>query len=597
MTDRRPAWIFLLLGLAGALPAAEAPPLERGDDERISPSGPYRSRVRVLEPGATEAPADPATMLEQTDDDYARALLLRQLAHRGLAGGDDTAAIRRFEEALALEALAPHAAAQMQLNLGQLYARAGRFAEAAAALEAGLAATPAPEPVLLLTLAAAYAQTGRFDEAAASAARAVAAEPTPPPDWFHLLLYAHYRLGDLDSCIVVLRDMLGRWPEDTELWLQLASLQHASGDTAGALAALELAALRGLLTEPDQWLRLAHLRLAGGVPDRAAQLVAELLEQGRLEPVADNWRLLASAWLQARELHRALPALERAAELDGDAATWLRAGELATELEDWAGAARLLDRALAARPADGSYGRTLLLLGQARYRLGQRGAAERAFREAAELGGVYLAAQQWLDFLAVAAEAPPAGAAESVAPQSVAPQSVALVGQTQAVAPTQAEPDAAPAAPLEVKQVPAMRLYAAGEQTRGAELVAVTRELARELGRVSRRERLEWMGPMHIIFHGPGLDADDPVRVEAGAPLRRVAPNRGRFSSRALAPFECVYRRYEGSWEGLAGAWRELWRDAEAAGYRASGEARQVMVHVTPDADAGIVVELQIGIM
>ena len=154
----------------------------------------------------------------------------------------------------------------------------------------------------------------------------------------------------------------------------------------------------------------------------------------------------------------------------------------------------------------------------------------------------------------------------------------------------------APATPVATKMIPAMRVYAVSQPSSGAQLADHAGQLARDLVRVSRRERVEWTGPLQIVVEGDVTDPAQTVSLSVAAPIRRVTPARGRFRSGKLDAMRCAFVRYEGPWDGLAAAWRTLYDNAVAAGHTPSGEARQLILH-RGNRGKGSIVELQIGIL
>jgi predicted Zn-dependent protease len=74
------------------------------------------------------------------------------------------------------------------------------------------------------------------------------------------------------------------------------------------LNVLQLAYVRNVLVKEDGLITLAQLLITQGVPDRAGRILLELLEQKKIELSDNNWKLLASAWMQSRERKQAIQA-------------------------------------------------------------------------------------------------------------------------------------------------------------------------------------------------------------------------------------------------------------------------------------------------
>ncbi|MDH3589316.1 MAG: tetratricopeptide repeat protein, partial [Gammaproteobacteria bacterium] len=548
--------IAVLVLLVSAATAQTA----RTSSGRVDQDGPYQSKVRLLEESQPPEVSAEELLQSSQQNAYGRALIMRQLAQRGIATGDTGSAIDYYEQALALDSLSPLAASQMQVNLGQLYALANRHAEAVRLLEAALTTagdeSSAPDPNLLMSLATSYLQLNRPGDAARHAAAAIGrAGATVATEWLRFVVAAYWKAGEPGAATMWQLRLLDETPDETASWTQLAALYRESGDDARALATLETAALSGLLVDESDWLRLIQMHLDYGTPAIAAQLLKPLVGQ---RPDAQHWQWLAQILLRSGDEVAALGAMQHWAQADTNPAAWLEVGELAAMLGDRDDAIDALQRAATNR-ADGSVrGRALLLLGQLEVERGNTRAAQRALTEASEYGGVYRSASEWLEFLQTMRST-------TEKTESGTGPDTALTSAATAV-PT-------PQTPLAIKTVPRQRVYTANRATSAAALTDTALDLVQRLTRATRRERLEWMGPLHIVVNGDISDPSRAVDVSVAAPIRRVAPPRGEFSSGSLDVFRCAWQRYEGPWEGLEQAWRSLYQQAVAAGLQPTREA------------------------
>lgn len=575
MTDRA-GILLLLLALCLSANAQTA----RTSSGRVSSEGPYKSQVRLLEEHAATEATDDELLASTAQNAYGRALVLRQLAQRGIATGDSDAAIDHYEQALALGSLSPLAMTQMQINLGQLYTLAGRYNEAVALLAAAMIEDEFSDPPLMMSLASAYLQNDQPADAARQAARAInAAGANAAPEWIEFAVYAFWAAGESAEAAKWQLQVLEASPDEAGLWIQLAALYRTAGQPARALATLQAAALSGLLVDDDDWLTLIQMHLEYGTPDLATQWLKPLVDA---RPEAQRWQWLGQVLLRSGDEIAALSALERWAELDATPEAWLEVGELAASVARPGIAVSALRRAAAARAEGGVRGRALLLLGQVEMERGNTNAAKRAFRQAADYGGVYRAATEWLDFLNRSTELPAGDATLSA--------TTSLGDQTDTTATTPPLPQVA------IKSVGLLRVYTGSSETTASALTDTATDLVERLVRASRRERLEWTGPLHIVVTGDIGDPSHRIDVTVAAPVRRAAPPRGGFGSGKLEAFRCVWQRYEGPADGLEQAWRDLYAQTLAAGLQPTQEARQIVLH-RGDRRSSAVVELQIGIL
>jgi hypothetical protein len=346
---------------------------------------------------------------------YPRALVLQAEGWLHTGSGEPIRAIEALRGALALDALPQRAAQDTRYLLAQLLLEQGDAAAAAAVMDDWLAASPSPAPEGLYLAGTALALAGDEARAATYLDRAVAGVDELPEDWGRRLLALQLEAGDDEQARALLRRLIAAHADEKTYWLQLADIEARLDGEAAALSVLETARQRGLLRQPAELLDLAGRWLRLGVPERAAWLLQDVIDDGRLAASPANLDLLADAWWGAGAPARARAAVERAlaaapetgSDLDRQApgaptATQtaavqrqLRLAQLAAELEDWQGVLAATAAALdGADPA--ASGRAHLLAGIARYYRDEREQARRHFELAAEADGSRADAQRWL---------------------------------------------------------------------------------------------------------------------------------------------------------------------------------------------------------
>ncbi|MHB8079105.1 MAG: tetratricopeptide repeat protein [Candidatus Krumholzibacteriia bacterium] len=285
----------------------------------------------------------------------------------GLLEGEVLAGAGRVDEAIARLREArerlPERAEALTLRLADLYRQAGRGDDLLALWGEALTAWPASRPVRLNALHDLIA-AGRTSRALAVAARgdslqSVAAAPDLPEDFSwtveaarllvqtgHVeeaipVLEERRRRGELardetlwlsrlllhaerwNDALVLLRDVVGRWPDDARGYLYLGEALAARGDVAGAEAQvrravkIEPANVEALLTLTRLLTLRAGARPAGaGAPTELAELAARARD---LVP-ADDARgrmILGYAYRTLGEPALAAPQFEAAAALAG----------------------------------------------------------------------------------------------------------------------------------------------------------------------------------------------------------------------------------------------------------------------------------------
>jgi tetratricopeptide (TPR) repeat protein len=174
-------------------------------------------------------------------------------------------------------------------------------------------------------------------------------------------------------------------PQDKAGWQQLASIYSQQQLHDRALVVTELMDHAGMLSTPEETLRVAEQMLYGKMPYRAASYLSQAVEQNRLKGDAAIYQKIANAWLAAREYGKAVPPMQRAFDLSGDANIGARISDIHLQRNDWPAAEAAAQKALA-KGGLKNPGSVRLNLGIALYNQNKLDEARAAFEQAAQAG-------------------------------------------------------------------------------------------------------------------------------------------------------------------------------------------------------------------
>ena len=227
-------------------------------------------------------------------------------------------------------------------------------------LEALFATGDEPPPAAYFSMALARHLSGSDEEALDWAERGLRVHPAPAENHYALASGLNLQLERWARARELLAEMVRLFPAKAIYWRQLVAASLSMDDEEQALVASELGYRRGLLREGDDVLRLARLYLYHEFPHKAARLLARGMDDGVVEATTDNYELLASAWINAREHARAIAPLQKAAQRADDGKLFLRLARLWVEDEDWPRAHQSLEQALERGGLDDEPGARLL---------------------------------------------------------------------------------------------------------------------------------------------------------------------------------------------------------------------------------------------
>lgn len=329
---------------------------------------------------------------------YERAMLWNFYGYMYYGQDNIAKAIEYFAKVVEEEAI-PQALEQNTLfSLAQLALGQGEFEQTIAFLAKWERITPAEQHQKAWVLKAqALYQQGDYKSALAPITKAIelveSKGQVPEENWLVLQRAVYFELGDTKSVAAVLEDMV-RYYNKPEYWVQLAGIYGQLGQEHKQLAMLETAFQQGFLTKGQDLLNLAQTYFFNDVPFKAGQVLEQALQQGAVERNLRNLKLLAQAWVAARETDKASAALLAAAklsddgELDAQRATLLLNAERNQEAISAARAA--LDKGGLKQP-----GAMHLVIGMAELNLENFNAALQAFAIAKKFDDARQSAGQW----------------------------------------------------------------------------------------------------------------------------------------------------------------------------------------------------------
>lgn len=595
----------------------------------------YRSRVYLdMEADPTETVSLSVSELEQKlstlQDGQVRANAERFLAKHYLGQKDYGKAISHIEQLLQRQGAA--APRELYLQLAQLHLLEKQFDAAASDLQRYLGSGPATNADVPLLLAQIQYQRKQYVAAVDALDKAMAMQPVMDAGFRQTALAIYYGAGQYSRCAHIVRQQVAQDMNNAELWQQWVSLHLKAAEYGPALDAMALAWELGIPFREQDIKLLADLYAINQIPASGARKLESGISSGRVKATPSINAQLFRLWMLAGERDKATVSLEKSARGSGDVELQLHLAQLYMEKEQWQPMYDMVLQACDGKLTDKLVSRANLLLGISQLKLGDKALARRSLINATVVGGETEQASQWLAWMQaepatererVGIEGPcstsdtrslfaaglpdsdredAAGDAESetvVKPESTADTSPAA-GERAVIAGVPGAgdplPQGDPAAVLPEKTTPSQALYY-GEYTLAPDTFAqkvMPLVVQLGMGLVKAGGRID--GPLHFIFLEPLSPDSKNIKLRMAFPVSGNPRASGRFKLRQDKGFRCVWRRYEGSPEGVAQAFLQLYADAQLKGLRLSGESRQVIgVDNAPGASV-VRMELQLGL-
>lgn len=392
----------LLLLLALTLPGGAVLAKEQvvGMNERVFKiMGEAQELIDVEDyPGAREVLA---RGLERKLSNYERAHMLNITGYTWYEQEEMDRAIAAYEEARALEDLPNSMLVTLNLTLGQVNLVKEDYVAAEAALRRLIELPEQYLPNNLVLIAAALIGQDRHTEALEPLIEAIetkdAAGEQVRENWLSMLSSVYYEMNDFEAMRDVVERLVITFPREQYL-LNLAALHGQLGDQQRQLALVESLLDDDRITTQSHLKMIVNLYLGENMPYKAARLLSQELESGRVETTVKNLELLSQAWYMSAELDKAIDPLAEAADRSESGELFLRLARLHMDAYRWeeanAAARRALDKGGLRQE-----GHAWLLRGMAEVRLKSFTEARQLFSRAADYDYTEKYAKQWLNYV------------------------------------------------------------------------------------------------------------------------------------------------------------------------------------------------------
>lgn len=338
--------------------------------------------------------------------------------------------IQAYEEFLKYhEAVALSQVANALKTLGQLYLQDGNFNKALEYLYEWKGVTEVFTATDKYTLAQAhfvafqhhsdrqeeFQKNGRANDARAESAKASdhmaktlrwleqaiadfeAEAKTPEEAWWVLQRYCYYYKKDIKKVADILVNLVSHYPK-VKYWEQLGTVYSELERPMDHLVAHDSLFMQEKLTQEGYLKNLAYLYLQMEAPYEAAQVLQWGLDNGHLPKTVKNYDVLSQAYYNARETDKAIPVLERAANMSDDGRLMERLVTMYSVDRRDKEVIETAKKAIAKGNLKNE-GQTWLYMGISHFYLKQYSAAKKAFAKAKDFSKNKKQAENWISYV------------------------------------------------------------------------------------------------------------------------------------------------------------------------------------------------------
>ena len=308
-------------------------------------------------------------------------------------------AIQSFQRSLDLKVLPYAPTMQMLYSVAQLNVAQEKYDVALKQIENWFQLADEPSPDAYVVKATILAQKKQRREALKLVTKAIDMTDKPKESWLAFAVAMNYELEQFKEAGRLLEKLPGLYPEKKKYWKQLAGVYLNLEDNKKALATMELAEKGEYLQENGEIMNLVSLFIYGGIPLKGARLLEKSLKEGKVKKTQKNYEILGDAWVESKEMKKALVAYAKSAKLAKDGRIFAKQGRIYLEQEEWAQADQYLTKGIAKGKLKNAQ-HIHMALGVARFNLKKFDAAKKSFQTAKKTSKkVARQADQWINFV------------------------------------------------------------------------------------------------------------------------------------------------------------------------------------------------------
>jgi tetratricopeptide (TPR) repeat protein len=310
-------------------------------------------------------------------------------------------ALKAYEKVVAQPDIPIAMEVNTKFTIAQLYFVQEEWAKGIKALKEWFAITENPNANAYVLLAQGYYQVKDYDKALFNVEKAISMykekDKVPKEQWYNLARFLYFEKNDTDKTVAVLEELLHYYPKK-QYWVQISHMYGEQKKEPEQLAAMETAYVQGMLDKSTEQVTMAYLYLNGEVPYKAAKVMDKGLKNGSIEDKSKNYEIAGSAWRQAQEVDKAIPAMEDAAAKSDAGELYARLGNIYLDGDQYKQAITAINKGLkrggVKRPDTAR-----LVLGMAYFNDKQYDKARDAFKAAGRDERSEKYAKQWLKYL------------------------------------------------------------------------------------------------------------------------------------------------------------------------------------------------------
>jgi hypothetical protein len=314
---------------------------------------------------------------------------------------DYAGALKAYEQVVAQPDIPIAMEVNTKFTIAQLYFVQEEWQKGINALLEWFKVTETPNANAYVLLSQGYYQVKDYDKALFNVEKAIsmyeAKDKIPKEQWYNLARFLYFEKDDTNKTVDILEILLKYYPKK-QYWVQLSHMYGEQKKESEQLSAMDTAYVQGMLDKGTEQVTMAYLYLNGDLPYKAAKVMDKGLKNKSIDDKSRNWEIAGSAWRQAQEIKKAIPAMEEAAAKSDQGELYTRLGNVYLDGDQFKKAITALNKGLS-RGGVKRPDTARLVLGMAYFNDKQYNKARDAFKSAGRDERSAKYANQWIAYM------------------------------------------------------------------------------------------------------------------------------------------------------------------------------------------------------
>jgi tetratricopeptide (TPR) repeat protein len=314
---------------------------------------------------------------------------------------DYAKALKAYENVVAQPDIPIAMEVNTKFTIAQLYFVQEQWQKGINALLEWFKVTENPNANAYVLLSQGYYQIKDYDKALFNVEKAISMykekDKLPKEQWYNLARFLYFEKNEINKTVDVLEELLKYYPKK-QYWVQLSHMYGEQQKESEQLSAMETAYMQDMLDKSTEQVTMAYLYLNAEVPYKAARVMDKGLKNKSIEGKSKNWEIAGSAWRQAQEIDKAIPAMEEAAAKSDKGELYTRLGNVYLDGDQFKKAISALNKGLS-RGGVKRPDTARLVLGMAYFNTKQYSKAREAFKAAGRDERSAKYATQWIKYM------------------------------------------------------------------------------------------------------------------------------------------------------------------------------------------------------